>query len=255
MILIPQYRTARRPSASAGILLTDLVAHWDLSEASGTRNDSHTNAYHLTDNNTVGSSTGVDGVSTCALFVSANSEYLSITDKAALRIDDSHFMVNAWVYVTGGANFHGWVCKGNSGLSGGEWSIRGPDSVDTDPFLALCRVRNSANSASVNADAGGLSRNAWIMATLYHNPDANTIAFHLNGALGTSTAITGGVYTGGTNALTLGSIGAGSYMSGRMQSVSIWKGAGAQTALSEIAWLYNSGSAARMYADLQSYGG
>lgn len=55
--------------------LTDgLVSYWKLDEASGTRADSH-GSNDLTDNNTVGSTTGK--INDAANFVLANSEYLS----------------------------------------------------------------------------------------------------------------------------------------------------------------------------------
>ena len=58
-------------------LLSNLVAYWNLDEASGTREDSH-GSNDLTDNNTVGSATGKK--SNGADFESANSERLSISN-------------------------------------------------------------------------------------------------------------------------------------------------------------------------------
>ena len=251
-ILIPQYRTARRKSG--GLLLTDLVAHWDLSEASGQRNDSHTNALHLTDNNTVGSSTGVDGVSTCASFDHTASEYLSRADDVLLEPEDQHFVVNFWVRRTGGSsNFPGYVSKGNSGFSGGGWNIvPGTGGGNSQPVYFGARLANNSNRALITS-ASTENASTWYMYTLAHDPDANLIRLYRNGAsLGTA-AITGGVYNS-TNALELACL-SGVYLSAKMQSLSIWKGAGALTVLSHLTWLYNSGSAARLYADLQSYGG
>lgn len=57
-------------------LLDNLVSYWKLDEASGTRADSH-GSNDLTDNNTVGSTTGK--LNNAASFVAANSEYLSAT--------------------------------------------------------------------------------------------------------------------------------------------------------------------------------
>ena len=55
--------------------LTDqLIAYYQFEEASGTRNDSH-GSNHLTDNNTVGVTTGVVG--NAADFVAANSEHFT----------------------------------------------------------------------------------------------------------------------------------------------------------------------------------
>lgn len=251
-ILIPHYRTARRKSG--GLLLTDLVAHWDLSEASGQRNDSHTNALHLTDNNTVGSGTGVDGVSTCASFDHTASEYLSRADDVLLEPEDQHFVVNFWARRTGGSNtFPAYVAKGNSASYGGGWNIQ-PSSPAGNSQPVYCGARlvdNSARALIISASTENAS--TWYMHTFAHDPDANLIRLYRNGASSGTAAITGGVYNS-THALELARLGV-IYLSAKMQSLSIWKGAGALTVLSHLTWLYNSGSAARLYADLQSYGG
>lgn len=52
-IWTPPYRRTR---GAVSPLLTSLIAHWKLDEASGTRNDSH-GTNHLTDNNTVTTAT------------------------------------------------------------------------------------------------------------------------------------------------------------------------------------------------------
>jgi len=73
---------------------TGLSAWWSLDETSGTRNDSH-GSNHLTDNNTVGYTSGVK--SNAATFIAANNESLSISDNAALSMGDISFSVCAWV--------------------------------------------------------------------------------------------------------------------------------------------------------------
>lgn len=82
----------------SGTLLTGLVSWWGLDETSGTRADSH-GSNDLTDNNTVGSTTGV--VSNGADFVSANSEYLSLANASAsgLQMGTSDWAISAWVYI------------------------------------------------------------------------------------------------------------------------------------------------------------
>ena len=72
--LIARKKAAGGSSDSPGI--TNMVGNWSMDETSGTRADGHGNN-DLTDNNTVGSTTGV--ISNAASFVSANSEYLSST--------------------------------------------------------------------------------------------------------------------------------------------------------------------------------
>lgn len=72
---------------------TNLLAHWKLEETSGTRYDAK-GYNHLTDNNTVGSDTGVQG--TCASFVAANSERLNVTADSVLSGQVGDFTVGFW---------------------------------------------------------------------------------------------------------------------------------------------------------------
>jgi len=65
-------------------LTTNLIAWWNLDEASGTRNDSH-GTNHLTDNNTVTQGEGVDyygGLVSCWYDQSANNYHLTMSTRA-----------------------------------------------------------------------------------------------------------------------------------------------------------------------------
>jgi hypothetical protein len=86
------YGNAAAPAVSAnGVVIgsqkvwSDYAAVYHLKEASGTRNDSSANAYHLSDNNTVTSEAGKIG--TAASFALANSEYLTIADASAPNLE------------------------------------------------------------------------------------------------------------------------------------------------------------------------
>lgn len=77
-------------------LLNGLVAYWKMDEASGTRSDSIGN-YTLTDNNTVGSATGLIG--NCASMVYTAGEYLSLSGAQVelLIPEGSSYTVTGWV--------------------------------------------------------------------------------------------------------------------------------------------------------------
>lgn len=76
-------------------LADNLIAAWEMDEASGTRVDSH-GTNDLTDNNTVGSGTG-QVLGTAADFESDNSEYLSCADNADLSTGDIDFTFEFWI--------------------------------------------------------------------------------------------------------------------------------------------------------------
>ena len=98
MTMLGRLRSLTIPST----LLDGLVSYWPLDETSGTRVDA-VGSNDLTDNNTVGYDTGVNG--NAASFVAANSEYLS---SAAVLPMDSDFTVSGWINLhafTGAHNF------------------------------------------------------------------------------------------------------------------------------------------------------
>ena len=99
-------------STTTNELLNDLVAYWPLDEFSGTRSDSHFRGIDLTDNNTVGSATGVNNSGSD--FIEPNEEYLSTTNTGSF-------------ITTGSVTLAAWVKADNYGTAGsrgivGRWS-------------------------------------------------------------------------------------------------------------------------------------
>jgi hypothetical protein len=87
---------ARYAFADPVDLYDGLVAFWELDEPGGVQYDAHSNEYHLTENNTVGS---VDGIVYNAVeFVGDNAEYLSNADIPHLE----QFTVALWVWLEPG---------------------------------------------------------------------------------------------------------------------------------------------------------
>lgn len=76
LLLIQVYALAQNSTLSDG-----LVACWDMNEVSGTRYDS-IGGYHLTDNNTVGSTSGYYDIAAAPIM--SNSEHLNIVDDPGL---------------------------------------------------------------------------------------------------------------------------------------------------------------------------
>lgn len=79
-------------------MITPILYYWPLDEASGSRSDL-VNGKTLTDNNTVGTNTGPTGNSatiTSAEFITANSEYLSIS--ASSVYFTNLLSISFWVY-------------------------------------------------------------------------------------------------------------------------------------------------------------
>ena len=209
-------------------LLTSLIAHWRLDEASGVRSDSH-RANHLTDNNTTGQAAGKVG--NAALFVAANEESLSIADNADLSMGDIDFTVAGWVYFTTTAF---------TGLAG-KW---GPGPVleylvyfDGTNIRLHVSPNGSSNVSVTNSQA--ISAGTWYFFVAWHDAAANTINLSVNNNSAASLAHSGGVFNGNA-AFHLGRNEEGmSWLNGRLDSVSIWKRV---LTSAERTQLYNSGN-------------
>lgn len=218
---------APSPTPASG-LLTDLVSYYKMDEASGTRADSVTaSANDLTDNNTVGTAAGIVGTS--ALFVRADSEWLSKTDNASLSTGDIDFTFACWVYlvskpVTGGVGV-GLIGQWNVTGSNREHLIYWDETLDR--FLFVVSADGIA-SAFVKADSLGAPATAtWYLVVGWHDASANTINIQVNNGTVDSVSHTTGVKDG-SGPLILGAYGGstpvfGTYLNGRLDEVAFWK--------------------------------
>ena len=227
-------------SAAGNGLLNNLVAYWKLDEAGGDRSDAHA-SYTLTDNNTVGSTTGK--INNAAVFVAAQSESLSNT-AAIFDPGLGSFTVNTWCYITAVSETEYLATKGNriSGVAG--WSI----------FLS------TVSGICVRCGAGGVVQRAsqthalpadgWHMVTLVINRTTNIVLGYLDGSNTGWTDGGGGPTTNSlvgmgtiskSDPLYLGrsSISTGNYLNRALDEVSVWS-----VALSDadISVLYNGGA-------------
>lgn len=199
------------------------VVHYKLDEASGTRNDS-VGSNHLTDNNTVSSTTGKIG--TAALFVAANSEYLSLTDNATVSVGGAvDFTLSAWVYLNSTGN-QIIVYKAS------EYGI----FFTGGAFVFDVIVGGSTKRATWGSSA---STATWYHVVGWFDSTAQTVNISVDNGAGVSTASAGNP-TDGTNPFIVGSFGGASlFADARIDSVTLWKKVLTGTERSN---LYNSGS-------------
>ena len=238
-------------------LLTNLVAYWDLNESSGDRADDSGNGFTLSDNNTVGSGTGVDTGTTAADFVTANDEYLTTADPttASLAPRTGDYTICIWVNADTSAEMI-------FGISDSD--------VTTGGFLMIYTAAGSnvrvrcEDSASVNAtsltNGGGLgdSTGVWRFVMVRVDRTADTYSVYVDDVqqsfftYGTTRDISAlddiTVVTSDAKRLTLGrEYWGGLTADGRMQGLGIWS---ENLTAAQSAWLYNSKSAARLYSEL-----
>lgn len=230
-------------------LLDNLIAYWNLDEASGQRNDSHTNALHLIDNNTVGvaSGGGPDG-GDAADFVAASSEYLSRANESLLQTGDIDFTVAAWVYLPSDGNYY-YINKGNDGAYQDEFCVRYTTSAKR--FAAWVDDGLSSEGLVTANTFGQPSTGAWYFLMMWHDAAADTVSIAVND-VADSVSYSAGGHTN-NHSFYIGTRGAvaSRMVQGRMAYTGFWK---RTLTAAERTWLYNSGSG-RDYAAVAAYTG
>jgi hypothetical protein len=218
-------------------LKTGLVAYYNLNEASGQRNDSHTNGYHLTDINTVGSNTGVGGVGTAADFVAANSEWLS---GPAVPLA-APFEICFWAYNNADPASERMFL---------EWAPGNPS-----PLSATLATNGRVGARFLDADSNALALGGavatdmtaatWYFVRLWHTGAA--IFVSLNNGMAITLADNFHALT--TETLTLGrrDVSTDTFLDGRLQALGIWS---RNLTDAERTFLHGGGTTPRLYADL-----
>lgn len=211
----------------SGDYSTGLVAHWELEETSGTRVDSH-GSYDLTDVNTVGSGTGKQG--TCADFVRASSEMLTVSDGSDLELGSGDYSLSAWLRPDNTTNLQGVICKMDQSPSRGFTLI-----VNSGSFVMAHQGVDNFNTPAVTITAGN-----WYHIVCTYNATTDEGIMYINGTASTpktlSYAPTASSY------LALGNYGDGLsyYYDGLIDEVSIWKNRILSSG--EVTAIYNSGN-------------
>jgi hypothetical protein len=221
---------------------TNLIAWWSQDEVSGTRNDSHS-TNHLTDNNTVSSTTGKK--SNAAEFTSANSEYLSIADNASLSMGDIDFTLCSWVRLTGTKAAFPIFAKWNVGANEREYYLI--YSLSSDRFLFAISNNGTAQTVLTGSSFSSITTNVWYYVCAWHDATANTISIQVdNGAIDSVSYSSGG--RNGTSPLFIGQIvfAGSTYGNGNTDESLIYKKV---LSADEREWLYNAGTG-RTYCEV-----
>lgn len=210
--------------------LTDnLVAYWKMEETSGTRYDETANNNDLTDNNTVGSGTGI--ISTGADFELSNSEWLNISNTAQTGLD-----------FTGDMSFSCWLSVESTSANYilGRWGTPGNWA-----YRFILNGSNLYLGTSANGSSTTFFQKAWTptLNQLYHvvfTKSGTTGTIYVdNSSLGTGT-LTSTIYDP-NNPIGIGGNGNDGYgpWDGIIDEVGLWSRA---LTADEVSELYNSGS-------------
>lgn len=217
-------------------LADNMTAYWSLDEASGNAIDAHA-ANDLTDNNTVGSATGLVG--NARDFEADNSEDFSIADNADLSAGDIDFSFSLW-FKTEGVEFvvRAMLYKGDGGqyeyllMRGGGGGIS----------FSVCSAAGFANETTVNSTASIFDTN-WHHVACGHDSVNNLIWIQVDDETRVTQAYSHGCYDS-TKSFILGSQAGIRFWDGLLDECGFWK---RTLTTAEVTELYNAG-AGRDYA-------
>jgi hypothetical protein len=222
--------------ARADDLTVGLVSCWDLDEASGSRVDAWS-TNDLTDNNTVGSTTGI--INDAADFVTANNEWLSVADNPEISLsNDTDFTISAWVYrtISGAA-----TVIVDKGISNGQQRWHEFNLYANGGNLFAFEVGDGAADYGSLASGETAANNTWYFVIAWHNTVSDTINLQVNNGTIYTADWAGGTHDS-SGSLAVGRRGdfSAQYWDGRIDQVVYWKGQLINDA--DRTWLYNSGA-------------
>ncbi|MDV2503070.1 MAG: LamG-like jellyroll fold domain-containing protein [bacterium] len=220
-------------------ILDNLVAHWKLNEASGTRVDAHTiGPYGLADNNTVTQATGKIG--NAAQFTAANSEWLTHGLTADLGLGlDTDFTLAIWVYLDSKPANKMYIVFNHAANPDADalYDIRWDNGTDRFEFI----VGDGTSIGEVEANnLGAPSTATWYFIVAWHDKTADTLKIQVNDGTVDSLSWTNGTRNA-NGTLDLGRDGwsGDQYFNGRLDSASFWKRVLTSTERTD---LYNGGA-------------
>lgn len=166
-------------------LSTNLVSYYELEETSGTRVDSTATGNDLTDNNTVTSTTGLQG--TAASFTGANSEYLSITDGSQSGFDfgAAAFSLVGWVKLGNTTDFHAFITKRGTGGTDAGYRFGIRNNVDNKLQLYTA---NGSSATALSSTGTITDTSTWHQVAVTRDGSGNVTFYLDGGASGTGSA-------------------------------------------------------------------
>lgn len=180
-----------------------------------------------------------------ALFVAANSEYLSIADNVSLSAGDvvlEIFTIIKAVSLPGAGATMGLVAKGAIGAGTGEYALYIDNTAGTIRFKFSVRDTADTTTTTVTATTFGTpSIGINYFVHVYHDPTGNVIGIAVNNGTADTVATSGGVRNGAA-AFEVGRHSSGNYFDGQVSQLSIFKHATTLLTSAQRVYIYNNGS-------------
>lgn len=192
-------------------LLTSLISYWKLDEASGTRFDSN-GTNDLTDNNSVGSATGI--INNGAAFVAASTQFLNVVSNSNLQGGDVDLTVTCWVKLTSKSSNQCVVGKRDAL----EYEIRYGNGSDNFNFFY-----GDAGGAVSASTFGSPSTGTWYFIVAWHDATAHTVNICVNDGPVDSVSDAGFGLNAHNGDFRIGSESGGNFLDGNVDEVGFWK--------------------------------
>jgi len=218
----------------------NLMAFWELEEASGDRADSK-GSNTLSVGNSCGREVGKVGYA--ALFTSALSEYLYCATNAALEMGDIDFTIAGWFNNYAGG-WPGLVLKSN-GAGNEDYKI----AIDYANYAVVANF-NGADGISVTSANNSASSWSYHYFVVWHDAANDLLGVSVDNATPVTQA-TGGLAPEVSSArfqISGDQGGSANYCNGPIDQVGLWKRV---LTSDERTWLYNSGNG-RAYSEFGS---
>lgn len=221
-------------------LLTNLIASYELNEASSNALDSHGGLTATETSGTIGASTGPGGVGGSRDFERDETEYFAIADSADLSMGDIDFTVEAWCNLESKpAGEMDIISKYETVGNQREYRIRWDHIFDEFQFLVSSNGADTSVTIARWNPAPSLA--TWYQIIAWHDSTANQTAITVNDGTPETKAHTGGVFDG-TSPFHIGSLGRAAptfYFDGLIAKVRLWK---RLLTSDERTQLYNAGA-------------
>lgn len=222
-------------------LLVGLEAYYHLDEESGTRVD-QINGKDLTDNNTVGYTTGVStALSNAANFVKSNLESLSLGDASLEELSpgNSDWSVACWIKLDSSdfsSNQHVFGVWKTSPSNDREYLLYW--KAGHTKFRFYTSYNGQVSTSYLPSDKNDFVADTWYHLVFCHDASNDQRLLYINGDLDASDSYSDGVYQGGGDLRIGASQNTSDYTDGAIDDWGMWSRV---LPASEISDLYNSG--------------
>jgi hypothetical protein len=226
-------------------LKDNLVAVWELDEASGNAIDVHGPHDAAETDGTIGAASGPSGLSGARDLEAGDTEWFAVADHDDLSGADVDWAVCGWFYIESAGTrvvVSKWLTTGNQR----EFQV-----LTISGILRFTVSGNGTAATSVD-DTTSLSTATWYWFCCWHDAAANTINIQVNNGTPVSIAHSTGTLNGTGNFVLGAQSAGGSPWDGLLAQIAYWKGR--YPTSDERAEIYAAG-AGLPYADWDAAGG